>query len=274
MPQEIAPFKDLLQLEHVDRVGTMQFWQGVYQEKTITLVLSGIGKVHAAAATQLVIDRYAPDALFSCGTAGALDSRCQIGDLVIGKTTIQHDYGFVLPETFIQYGLHVGKTNGKRTYFKEFPADAALLRIAEACQQNWQNPSQLFSGSILTGDQVIFSTEKRHALARQFDALAVEMESAAIAQVCLMHDVPFLAIRGISDHADESFPVDISHIDPHELQSFSLQSFRENVSVLTQAINYFVHHPSAFVFSLQARQHIHTAATNSAEFTLRLVENY
>ncbi len=273
MPQEIAAFQDLLvEFDHKERTGTMRFWHSAYQGKTLTVVLAGIGKVHAAAAAQLVIERYAPDAVFSCGTAGALDSQCKIGDLIIGAATIQHDYGFVLPETVLHYGIHVGKPQGKRRYIKEFPAAPELLRLAETCQHAWQE-GQCFFGSILTGDQVIFSTEKRHQLAAQFQAFAVDMESAAIAQVCLMRGVPFLSIRGISDHADETFPVDISHLDLHELQTFSFHSFRKNVSVLTQAINYFVHHPSAFVFSVQARQHIHTAADHSAQFTLSLLEN-
>lgn len=272
MPLEIPPFKRQIQIEEEDRVGTLRFWRGKYKEKMLTLVQSGVGKVHAAAATQFVINQHSPDAIFSCGTAGGLDNRCQIGDIVIGKMTVQHDYGFVLPETFIHYGIQVCRANGKKRFLKEFPADKQLLHVADCIGKQWKEKPHIFFGSILTGDQIILSAEKRQSLAGQFGALAVDMESAAIALVCMTNGVPFLSIRGISDHSDETFPIDISHIDPFELKSYSSASFGKKVSLLTQAIKYFSHHPSAFVFSLQARQHIKTAAKNSATFTLRLLQ--
>ena len=241
-------------------------------EQKIILVQAGVGKVHAAVAAQQVITQYAPDAIFSCGTAGGLDGRKQIGDIVVGTTTSQHDYGFMMPETFIHFGLYILRKNKKRTFLKAFAADELLLNTAHRLKAQWSESFQVFTGPILTGDQVIFSSEKRQALAKQFDALAVDMESAAIAQVCEMHNIPFLAVRGISDHADESIHLDTSKIDPNEFAAFSSASFSKKVSIITKTISYFAQHPSTFTLSLQTRQNMKIAATNSAKFTLQLLE--
>jgi adenosylhomocysteine nucleosidase len=231
-------------------------------------VQSGLGKVHAAAATQILISQCAPDAIFSCGSAGSLDTRHQIGDIIIGESTTQHDYGFFMPETFIPFGLQIRRPKKKPTFLKEIPADSELLRVAKSMHES---QFQVFYGSILTGDQVILSSERRQLLADQFRALAVDMESAAIAQVAYMHDVPFLAVRGISDYADEMIQIDTSKLDPNEFGAYPSASLREKIRLLTKAIRYCAHHPSAFAISLQARQNIKQAAKSSAMFTLRIV---
>lgn len=271
MPDEVSPFKQQIQLEEDFWGGTARFWKGKYEGKQVTLVQSGVGKVHAAAAAQILISRCAPDAIFSCGAAGSLDTRCQIGDLIIGERSIQHDYGFVVPETFIHFGLRIQRADTQSIFLKDFPADSALLRIAQSANAQWTDQSQIVYGSILTGDQIILSSEKRQALADQFDALAVDMESAAIAQVAYMQNVPFLAVRGISDHADERVPLDFSKLDPNEFGAYSSVSPGEKIRLLTKAIRYFTCHPSAFALSWQARQHIKKAARNSAMFTLKIV---
>lgn len=272
LPQEIQPFKQALKIEEESQLGTMSCWISLSRNKKIILIQSGVGKVHAAAATQHVITQYAPDVIFSCGTAGGLDSRKQIGDIVVGTTTSQHDYGFMLPEAFIHFGLYIQRKNKKRRFLKEFKSDEHLLSTVRRLKNQWDESFQLFTGPILTGDQVIFSSEKRQALVEQFDALAVDMESAAIAQVCEMHNIPFLAVRGISDHADESIHLDTSKIDPNEFAAFSSVSFSKKVSILSKTISYFAQHPATFRLSLQTRQNIKLAATNSAKFTLQLLE--
>ena len=274
MPDEVSPFKQHVKFEEDFWVGTIRFWKGEYKGKKVILVQSGIGKVHAAAATQILISQFAPDAIFSCGAAGSLDTRYQIADIIVGERTIHHDYGFVVPETFIHFGIWIRKADKKSEFLKEFPADSELLRIAQSVNTRWEDQSQVGYGSILTGDQVILSSEKRQALVDQFGALAVDMESAAIAQVAYMHNVPFLAVRGISDYADERVPIDFSKLDPNEFGAYSSASPGEKIRLLTKAIHYFAHHPSAFALSLQARQHIKKAARSSASFTLNIMGSF
>jgi adenosylhomocysteine nucleosidase len=272
MPNEVSPFKQQIQLEEDFWVGAVRFWKGDYKEKKVTLVQSGVGKVHAAVAAQILISQCAPDAIFSCGAAGSLDTRYKIGDIIVGKHTIQHDYGFVVPETFIHFGFQIRKANKQAVFLKEFPADSELLRIAQSANTQCTDQAQIVYGSILTGDQIILSSAKRQSLANQFNALAVDMESAAIAQVAYMQNVPFLAVRGISDYADESVPLDFSKLDPNEFGTYPSASPGEKIRLLTKAFRYFARHPSAFTLSLQARQHIKKAARSSAMFTLKIVE--
>jgi len=272
MPDEVYPFKQRIQLEEDFWIGMTRFRRGQYKGKEITLVQSGIGKVHAAAATQILISQFTPDAIFSCGTAGGLDTCHQIGDIIVGECTIQHDYGFVVPETFIHFGLQIRKADKKPEFLKEFSADRELLRIAKSINDRWEEQLQVFYGSILTGDQIILSSQKRQFLADQFSALAVDMESAAIAQVAYVHNVPFLAIRGISDYADERIQIDTSKLDPNEFGAYSSASSGEKIKLLIKAIRYFARHPSAFALSLQARQNIKNAANSSARFAMRLLQ--
>lgn len=271
LPAEIAPFKRALQLKQLPQSGGILCWRAEYGAKTMTLVQTGVGKVQAAAAAQQVIMEYAPDAMLSCGTAGSLGVQERIGDVVLGASTVQHDYGFILPETFIPFGFHLRRPRGKALFLREFPADVNLLNIAKALEiENVRT----FSGKILSGDQVIFSTAKRAALAQQFQALAVDMESAAIAQICAIHQIPCLAVRSLSDFADESsFPLDVSKIDLNEMGESASGSIGDKLSLLTKVVSYFARHPSAFRLSLQARQNISMAARQSARLTLALLEN-
>jgi adenosylhomocysteine nucleosidase len=271
MSDEIQPFTRWIQIEGDAQIGSMRFWKGQYEGTQITLVQSGIGKVLAAAATQILITQFAPDAIFSCGTAGSLDPQYQIGDLIVGERTAQHDYGFIVPGSFIPFGFQM-KINRKTRFFKEFPANVALLKIAKIAEKHWKDQSRIFYGAILTGDQVILSSEKRQTLVDQFGARAVDMESAAIAQIACIHEIPFLAVRGISDHADEMIQIDTSRLDPNEFGAYLSASFGEKIKLLTKAISYFAQYPSAFTLSLQARQNIKNAANNSARFALRMFQ--
>lgn len=270
LPAEIAPFKRALPLEQARQAGAMLCWSAKYGAKTLTLAQIGVGKVQAAAAAQQVIAEYAPDAMFSCGTAGSLCVQARIGDVVLGESTVQHDYGFMLPDAFIPFGFHLPRLHGKAVFLREFPGDPALLSAAKAIEVE---KLRMFSGKILSGDQVIFSAAKRAALAQQFQALAVDMESAAIAQICAIHQIPFLAVRALSDFADESsFPLDVSKIDLNEVGESASGSLGDKLSGLTKVVSYFARHPAAFRLSLQARQNINIAARQSARLTLALLE--
>jgi adenosylhomocysteine nucleosidase len=270
MPEEIAPFKQRIQVEQEGQIGAIQFWQGQYEGKQITLVQSGMGKVQAAAATQMLINQFAPDAIFSCGTAGSLEPSYQIGDIIVGERTMQHDYGFLLPGTFVPFGFQM-QINKKAKFLKEFSADSYLLNLAKSVGDHWEDQSRIRYGLVLTGDQVILASEKRQVLADQFGATAVDMESAAMAQIACLSNVPFLTVRGISDFANETFPIDFSKLDPNEYGAFASASPGEKIKLLVKAISYFAQHPSKFALSLQARQNIKKAAQNSALFTLNLL---
>ena len=272
MPQEVQPFQELLSLEEEPQRSAFPCFKGSYAEKTIVLALMGIGKAHAAAATQYVIDRYEPEAIFSCGSAGGLDNRCGIGDIVVASTTLQHDYGFELPEGFAHFGLRIFQKNRKRKFFKDFEADCHLLKKARTLIHDRNESFKVFSGPIVSGDRAVFSADAKTKLAEEFNALAVDMESAAIAQICKINMIPFLAIRAFSDHADESILLDRSRIDPQAFSDFCTRPGIKSLSRLSQTIRYLAQHPGQFILAHRARKNMELAAANSAKFTLCLTE--
>ncbi len=154
----------------------------------VRCVLSGMGKVNAAVATTRLIYEYGPDCIINAGVAGSLDSNIREGSVVVGAKTAYHDVwcGGETP---------LGMVEG---FPQRFSAHPALLEAALGCAPG------LRSGLIITGDQFYLDErEDRRQKLLYPDALAVDMESAAIAHVCHIFDVPFLSFRIISDSHDD-----------------------------------------------------------------------
>ena len=151
---------------------------------------SGIGKVSAARlATEMILtDR--PDCIINSGCAGALAPGMEVFDVVIGAQTAHHD-------VWCGEGNLPGQVQGLP---QRFDADPHLLSVA----RNLEYDHGMHVGLVCTGERFFVSPEEDAAVLANFpDALAVDMESAAIAQVCLHYGVPFLSIRLISDvHTD------------------------------------------------------------------------
>jgi adenosylhomocysteine nucleosidase len=155
----------------------------------------GVGKVNAAMSAQIMIDRYHPDLIINSGIAGSLSKEIRIGDLVIADDCVQHDMD----------GAELGDPLGQiqfndelRTYL---PADTAIADMLEkACAAI--PDTAVFRGRIASGDVFIASRDRRKRIADTFNAIACEMEGAAIAAVCHNYDIPFVVIRCMSDKAD------------------------------------------------------------------------
>ena len=174
-------------------------WEGELEGVPVVLVLTGVGKVAAARATQLVCDRFAPRSILNVGLAGGIESGGRPGRVVIASGAVQHDYDArpITPARGLIPDLQMSV----------FPADpgigAALVRAAE---RSVQDPGLLRSGLILTGDQIITSREVRDRTLAEFpDGACFDMETAAVAQVAYLNAIPWGAVRITSDAADESF---------------------------------------------------------------------
>ena len=150
------------------------------------VVQSGIGKAGAArAATELILQER-PDCIINSGCAGGVAPGLRVFDIVLGARTAYHD-------VWCGEGNLPGQIQGLPQCFE---ADPALLRTALSLQD--RHP--LRSGLICTGDQFLTTPEDdARVLGIYPDALACDMESAAIAQVCRHYGVPFLSFRLISD---------------------------------------------------------------------------
>ncbi|HWP45973.1 MAG TPA: 5'-methylthioadenosine/S-adenosylhomocysteine nucleosidase [Candidatus Limnocylindrales bacterium] len=202
MSAEIHRVRKILSLNESFQQSSILFYRGFYRDKDIILARSGVGKVNAAVAAQVMIQNYKPKALLCFGAAGALSPECDIGDIVLGERLIQHDFGWYTAGHFVSEKIFIyrGKKKEKIPWFLSHPD---LLKTAQEIGR-WEvfGNRKIHTGVIVSGDQVICTEEKRKDLALRYQALATDMESAAIAHVAYLNQVPFLAIRAISDTAN------------------------------------------------------------------------
>ena len=191
MQEEMNEIKKIMNNVQEKNIYELKFYEGTINNKNIVLVESGVGKVNAARTTQVLIDNYEIDAVINVGSAGSANQELQIGDIVIGKTLVQHDFditAFGHPKGYIS---NVGE---------KIKSDENLIKSMEQTIENLQNKEfKIKIGTIASGD--IFCTEPKmkEKIRDKFNADAIEMEGAAIAQVCKLDNMPILVIRSISD---------------------------------------------------------------------------
>ena len=178
----------------------MEFYAGTLEGKNVVVVRSGIGKVNAAVCTQILIDEFEAEAVINTGIAGSLNADINIGDLVISTDLVHHDMNAVA------FGYPVGQIPQMEAF--SFRSDENLRKLAvQACRD--VNPDiEVYEGRIASGDQFVADQGVKDEIIKNFDACAVEMEGAAIAQAAYLNNVPFLVVRAISDKADGSAEVD------------------------------------------------------------------
>ena len=198
-------------------VAGRDFWLGHWQGHAVVAVLSRVGKVAAATTAAVMLERFGVDALVFTGAAGGLGPGVRVGDVVVATGLIQHDM-----DASPLFPRHEVPMYGRAL----FEADTALsLQLTEAAQQVLQaaerhlgpdtlaqfqlSSPKVHQGLIVSGDRFVSTSAESQTLRESLpEALAVEMEGAAVAQVCLDYGVPFAAVRTISDRAD-----DMAHTD-------------------------------------------------------------
>ena len=180
--QILAMLSDVREEQH----GPYTYSIGLLGPNRIVLLQCGIGKVNATAGVVDLILHYRPQCVVSTGVAGGIDSHLEVMDVVVGTHTCHHD-------VWCGDGYEPGQVQGLPARFE---GDPVLLRKATALQAD----VRIVPGLILTGDRFITSHSEQQSLKQAYpDALAVDMESAAIAQACYLYGLPFVSIRIISD---------------------------------------------------------------------------
>lgn len=217
MPHEVDIIREQMTMVKMKTLGNREYYCGKINNIDAVVVFSRCGKVAAAAtAAALITDMQVTHIIFT-GVAGAVSSELNIGDIVISQKLYQHDMD--ASPLFPRYEIPL-------MAMTDFHADADLIRKAKvACDRLLQCPTAAVSrealkefgihapkvmfGTITSGDQFIANSEQTKEIIRNRpDTLAVEMEGAAVAQVCLDYQIPFVVIRTISDLANHE-----SHID-------------------------------------------------------------
>lgn len=200
MDSEIAHLVGRLENKSETGLYGYTFHTGTLHGRWVVIVKCGIGKVNAARGTQLLIDRYHPDAVVNTGIAGGLDPALQVGDAVIAAGLLQHDFDVTAFGHARGY-LCTGIAHDKPTVFAPDPGLAAALRRAA---ENTLTGARVTEGLIATGDLFVADPATRRAIREEFGASAAEMEGAAIAQTASYAGVPFAVLRIVSDRADGS----------------------------------------------------------------------
>lgn len=212
IPQELGHLRDALTDRESVTAGPLTAWRGVLDGVPVLVAGAGIGKVNTALATTLLIDRLGASALIFSGVAGGLDPDLAIGDVVIADHLVQHDAGW------IEHGRLTPYHPGHIPFFN--PVDAVGYSLAPDLRARAQaalagldlpamspaaggsgRPPRIVFGRVLTGDSYIHCEATRSRLAADIGGQAVEMEGAAMAQVCAAFGVPWLVVRALSDLA-------------------------------------------------------------------------
>ena len=195
MESEVAVLKERMEITRTVEKAGMTFWSGKIGSTEIVLVQSGIGKVNAAACTQILIDCFEVTHILNTGIAGSLDDRLAIGDIVVSTDALQHDMDAT------PFGYEAGQVPGLSV--KAFPADAEFRAMAVEAVKTAAPDVKVFEGRVVSGDQFISSQVKKDAIRDAFGGLCTEMEGAAIAQTAWLNHIPFVILRSISDNAND-----------------------------------------------------------------------
>ncbi len=219
MHQELRALLPLLgQVRRVELAGR-SFHVGELHGHPVVLALSGIGKVAAATTTTLLLHSFRARALVMTGVAGGLGTGVNVGDVVVAQQLLQHD--FDASPLFPRFQV---PSSGRSHFDADTSLTDALAAAAQRCldgadallgaatvQAFKLEQARLHRGLVVSGDLFVSSAAQSTALRELLpDALAVEMEGAAVAQVCAESGVPFAVLRCISDRADDSAHVDFS----------------------------------------------------------------
>lgn len=181
-----------------ERAGST-FYAGTLSDLNVVVVQCGIGKVNAAVCAQILCDCYGVTHIVNTGIAGSLCADLDIGDLVVSKDAMHHDFDCHA------FGYPVGKVPG--TDVVAFPADETLIRYAYTAAET-VNPGHTKIGRVASGDQFVADPALKDKIIAVTSALCTEMEGAAIAQTAYRNGVPFVILRAISDKADNSADMD------------------------------------------------------------------
>ena len=212
VPTEVKDIEAQLRRPTIERVQGASFTVGTIGSRRVILGKTNAGKVNAAMMAALVINRYAPSAVFFSGTAGAIDPELRPADVVIASAIGYHDFGMSTAGGFVRRPTRNTVTGDANPAV--FAPDMRLLasarRLAPTLKFSLAPGSSrvpvVREGVIVTGDTFVANPAQRDELRQALKASAVEMEGAAVAQVCWQLGVPFLVIRSITDIADGGTP--------------------------------------------------------------------
>ena len=214
--KEIMMIEQQLTEKQQQRIEGMKFVTGKLYGNSVVVAWTGIGKVNAAMTTTLLLEHFTPNGVIFSGIAGGVNPKLAPGDIVIAAETAHHDMGILGENGFYNRGV-INPLDGIRNPVFLL-ADERLLKLAEKAAEQvelekikttvGERSPRIIKGVVVTGDVFVASQEKGAELHEKLNADAVEMEGAAVAQICYQRQIPHLVVRSISDKADKTARMD------------------------------------------------------------------
>lgn len=190
--REFAPFIKHIYNAKASEKAMLKIYEGTINGNNVAALFSGVCKVNAAIATQILIDHYGVDLVINAGTAGGMNTELDIFDVAISTEVVYHDVAANILTEFHPW---------METVY--FHADKELLRLSKIAVDKMKEKHKVFWGRMVTGESFI-ADEGRQEINDKYSPLTVDMETASIAHVCYVNKIPFISIRSISDNADHS----------------------------------------------------------------------
>ncbi|HGC6655196.1 TPA: 5'-methylthioadenosine/adenosylhomocysteine nucleosidase [Streptococcus agalactiae] len=191
MEEELKLLVENLEDKSQETVLSNVYYSGRYGEHELVLVQSGVGKVMSAMSVAILVESFKVDAIINTGSAGAVATGLNVGDVVVADTLVYHDVDLTA------FGYDYGQMSMQPLYFH---SDKTFVSTFEAVLSKEEMTSKV--GLIATGDSFIAGQEKIDVIKGHFpQVLAVEMEGAAIAQAAQVTGKPFVVVRAMSDTA-------------------------------------------------------------------------
>lgn len=204
MAEEVSAFQAAMMDSKIHEIAGVHFYVGHINDVKVVLAQSGIGKVNAALTTTLMCHHFNPSALINTGSAGGFNNQQQVGDIVISVDVVHHDVDVTA------FGYALGQVPGMPS---SFAAAQTLVDIAHQALEKLALKAH--RGQVASGDKFMTHQDHIDIVRAGFPNLdAVEMEGAAIAQVCHRFDIPFVIVRALSDIAGQESPMSFEQFLP------------------------------------------------------------
>ncbi len=199
--EEMLAIKNIMENISEEKIFNLTFYSGNIHNRECVLVECGVGKVNAARTTQILIDKFSIDYIINVGSAGSITPELNVQDIVIGKELVQYDFDITQIGDYEKGEIcDVGKY---------FYSDERLIKLCEQTIDEMKNREfKIKIGRIGSADIFFADSEKAKEVREEFGMECLEMEGAAIGQVCFLDKIPFLVIRGISDTPNGNNKID------------------------------------------------------------------
>lgn len=200
MEEELEEILNIMNNIEEKEIYDLTFKTGQIEKNKVVVVKCGVGKVNAARVTQILIDTFNIKSIINVGSAGALNPFLNIGDIVIAEKLVQHDFDITA------FDHDKGYITGVGDYI--YSNIELIEKFKNAANNLKEKDYKIKTGIIATGDIFCTDIEMKNKIYSKFDADCVEMEGAAIAQVCYLDKIPFIVIRSISDSPNGNNEID------------------------------------------------------------------